>query len=247
MRTQKIKFSEQEVLCFFPNDRSDLGQAISELSLEDGSPVIVLTGGGSDERETDVTRRAIQTIAGIADNLNAVVICEGTDSGVMAEIGQIRWKRGYTFSLVGIAPEELVTWVDGPSSKKFLWWGEKRWQLEPHYSNFILVPGSQFSDESPWVFDAATIVSKDHKSVTILINGGDVSRMDVELSLKIGRPVIALSRTGGLADEIARQPNRHELITVAPANTAQQIIKVVQEALTMTKSDIVIPSVFSAK
>ena len=83
--------------------------------------------------------------------------------------------------------------------------------------------------------------------MTILINGGDVSRMDVELSLKIGRPVIALSRTGGLADEIARQPNRHELITVAPANTAQQIIKVVQEALTMTKSDIVIPSVFSAK
>jgi len=149
--------------------------------------------------------------------------------------------------MVGIAPEQLVTWADGPHSAKFLWWGEKRWQLEPHYSSFILVPGSQFGDESPWIIDAATIVSKGHKSVTILINGGDVSHNDIDLSLKMGRPVIALSRTGRLADKIARQPNRNKLITVAPANAEQRIIEAVQNALTMTKSSMPIPSEFSAK
>lgn len=233
MRTQKINFPDQEVLCVFPSERSDLVQAISELRLDDGYPVIVLIGGGIDEQEAEATRRAINTIAGIADDLNAVVICGGTDMGVMAEIGQIRWKSGCTFPLVGIAPEKLVTWDDGPHSTKFLWWGEKRWQLEPHYSSFILVPGSQFGDESPWIVDTATIVSKGYKSVTILINGGEVSRKDIELSLEMGRPVIALSRTGRLADELARQPERDKLITVAPATAEQRIIELVQAALSV--------------
>ncbi|HEX6269774.1 MAG TPA: hypothetical protein VFZ43_06035, partial [Anaerolineales bacterium] len=147
----------------------------------------------------------------------------------------IKWRERYQFPLVGIAPEELVTWTDGPRSTKFLWWGEKRWQLEPHYSHFILVPGSQFGDESPWIGDAATILSKGHRSVTILINGGEVSRKDIELSLKNGRPVIAVSRTGRLADELARQPERDTLITVVPANSEQRILEVVQAALSMTE------------
>jgi len=247
MRTQKINFPEQEVLCVFPNERSDLVQAISELQLDNGYPVIVLIGGGIDEQQADVTRRAINTIAGIANSLSALIVCGGTDMGVMAEIGQIRWKNNYTFPLVGIAPEQLVTWTDGPHSAKFLWWGEKRWQLEPHYSSFILVPGSQFGDESPWIFDAATIASKGHRSVTILINGGEVSRKGINLSLEKGRPVIALSRTGRLADEIAGQPYRHELVAVAPADAEKRIVEVVQNALAMTKNSTPIPSVFSAK
>lgn len=231
MRTQKINFPEQEAMCVFPNERSDLVQAISELRLDDGYPVIVLIGGEIDEQQADATRRAINTIAGIANKLNAVVICGGTDMGVMAEIGQMRWKSGYAFPLVGIAPEKLVTWTDGPHTTKFLLWGEKRWQLEPHCSSFILVPGSQFGDESPWIVDTATILSKGNKSVTILINGGEVSRKDIDLSLENSRPVIALSHTGRLADEIARQPKRHKLISVAPANVEHRIVELVQTAL----------------
>ena len=53
--------------------------------------------------------------------------------GVMAEIGQMRLKNHYKFPLVGIAPEELVTWPDGPQGTKFLWMGKKRWQLEPQW------------------------------------------------------------------------------------------------------------------
>jgi hypothetical protein len=233
MRTQKIEFPGQEVLCAFPGERSELAQAISELHLNDSYPVIVLIGGGIDEQQAEATHRAIQTISRVADDLSALVICGGTDMGVMAEMGQIRWKSGYTFPLVGIAPEALVTWTDGPHSTKFLWWGKQRWQLEPHYSHFILVPGSEFGDESPWIVDTATMLSKGHRSVTILISGGEVSRKDIDLSLENGRPVIALSRTGRLADELARQPNRHTLISVVPANAEQRITEVIQTALTV--------------
>jgi len=116
---------------------------------------------------------------------------------------------------------------------KFLRWGKQRWQLESHYSHFILVPGSEFGDESPWIVDAATILSKGHQSVTILINGGEVSRKDIELSLEKGRPVVALSRTGRLADEFSREPDRNKLITIVSANDERRIIEVVQAALSV--------------
>jgi TRPM family ion channel len=233
MRTQKIYFPERKTPCVFPDERSMLGQAVSELGLKGRYPVIVLIGGEIDEQQADATKRAIQTIARTAEDINAVVICGGTDMGIMAEIGQIRGLNHYKFPLVGIAPEALVTWPGGPHSTKFLWWGKQRWQLEPHYSHFILVPGSQFGDESPWIVDTATILSKDHKSVTILINGGEVSRKDIQLSLENGRPVIALSRTGRLADELAGQPERINLITVLPVNAVQSLAEAVRATLSI--------------
>ncbi len=237
MRTQKINFPDQEVLCVFPSERSELVQAISELRLNDGYPVIVLIGGGIDKHEADATRHAIQTIAKVAEDMQAVILCGGTDMGVMAEVGRIRKQSQYKFPLIGIAPEKLVTWADGPHSTKFLWWGTQRWPLEPHYSNFILVPGDEFGDESPWIVDAATIFSKGHHALTILINGGEVSRKDIDLSLGMGRPVLALSRTGRLADELSREPNRNKLITVVPANAEQRIIEVLQAALSVKEKE----------
>jgi len=151
--------------------------------------------------------------------------------GVMAEIGQMRSQNQYKFPLVGITLEDLVTWPGGPHNANFLWMGKKRWQLEPHYSHFILVPGSDLGVVSPWIVDAATILSKGHRSVTILINGDEVSRKGIELSLEKERPVIALSRTGRLADEISRQPIRHKLITIAPAHDGQRIVELVHAVL----------------
>jgi hypothetical protein len=233
MRTQTIDFSDRQTPVVFPDERSNLAQAISELGLKDRYPVIVLIGGEIDGQQAVVTQRAIEAIARIAADLHAVLICGGTDMGIVAQIGQIRWRHGYKFPLIGVTPEELVTWPGGPHNTKFLWLGKQRWQLESHNSHFILVPGSQFGDESPWIGDVATLLSKGCQSVTILINGGEVSRKDIELSLENGRPVIVLSRTGRLADELSRQPVRDKLITVVPAQAEQRIVEVIQAALSI--------------
>jgi hypothetical protein len=209
--------------------------------------VIVLIGGKIEEKQATVTRRAIETIARTAEDLHAVVICGGTDMGIMAEIGQLRSRSDYKFPLVGIAPEALVTWPSGPRSINFLWWGQKRWKLESHYSHFILVPGNQFGDEAPWIVDAATLLSKGYRSVTLLINGGEISRKDIQLSLENGRPVIALSRTGRLADELARQPERNKLITIIPVHAEQQIVEAIQAALAMPGKSFVTPLIIPEK
>jgi hypothetical protein len=236
MRTQKFYFpGQQEALCVFPDKRSNLEQAISELRLGGNYPVIVLIGGEIDAQQVEVTRQSIQTISKIANDMNAVVICGGTDMDVIAKIGQERWENHCTYPLIGVAPKELVTWPGGPRSTNFLWWGRKRGQLEPHYSHFILVPGSQFGDESPWIVETVAILSKGHRSVTILINGGEVSREDIELSLKTSRPVITLSHRGRLVDELSRQPRRHRL----PVNPEQQVIEVVHETLSV-KEDVLV-------
>ena len=145
-----------------------------------------------DKLQADASMRAIETIAKLAHEMKILIICGGTDMGVMAKIGQVRSQNTYTFPLVGMTLEDLVSWPDGPQSTKFLWWGRERWRLEPHYPYFILVPGSHFGDESPWIVEAASIFSKDNQSVTVLINGGEISRKDIQLSLEEGRPVIAL-------------------------------------------------------
>jgi hypothetical protein len=54
------------------------------------------------------------------------------------------------------------------------------------------------------------------KSVTVLINGGKVSQNDVDEGLQAGRPLIVLAGTGRLADEIASQPIKKDLVKIVP-------------------------------
>ena len=238
MRTQTIYFPpDRQTPCVFPYKPLNLQQAISDLGLKNHYPVIVLIGGLIDKEHAALTQQAINTISKIAQDRKAVVVCGGTNMGIMAEIGNTRRWNHHNFPLFGVAPEELVTWPNGPESTKFLWWGKERWHLEPHYSHFMLVPGKEFGDESPWIDETATILSKRDRSVTILINGGEISRKDIELSLDHGRPVIVLSRTGRLADELASQPEQNNLITVIPANAEQRITEVVQAALSNPAGD----------
>ncbi len=233
MDTQEICFPHQRVLSVFPRQRTDLAQAVSQLWLNENYPVIVLIGDELDKQHVDAARQGIQTIFRIAEEINAVVICAGTDGGIMSEIGRIYWKNIHKFPLIGVAPEELVTWPGGPRSTKFLWWGKKRWPLESHYSHYILVQGGQFGDESPCIADTAAVMSEGCPSVTILINGGEFCQKDIALSLERGRPVIALSRTGPQVDELAGQFSRHKLVSIVPADAEQRLAKAIRTALSV--------------
>ena len=56
MRTQKIYFPDQQAFCVFPEERSNLEQAVSELGFKDNYPVIVLIGGDIDDHFQDCGR-----------------------------------------------------------------------------------------------------------------------------------------------------------------------------------------------
>jgi hypothetical protein len=228
MQTQTINFSSNQARCVFPQKMDDLEEAISALGLKTNYPVLVLIGGNIYDQHAEATQHAVEAVAKVAEDLGALIICGGTAMGVMALIGEVRIQHKYQFPLVGITPESLVTWPGGPRSFRFLWWGNEKYDLAPGYSHFILVPGREYGDESPWITSAAKYFSQGNKSVTVLMNGGKIARLDIELSLKDNRPVAAVAGTGRYADELA--DDRQKQIKVVPAND-EEIKKSIREFL----------------
>jgi len=233
LQIEKIVFGKSNVaLCALPNDIEELEQTLTQMALVD-RPVIVLIGGHILPEDANTTVQAIEVIAKIAEVLDAALICGGTDVGVMAAIGKSRGRNGYQFPLIGIAPEGIVTWPEGPRSSGLVLPGNEREQLEPHHSHFILVPGNEFGDETNWIVRAATMIEAGrNKSVMVLANGGKVSQRDVEEGLGVNRPLIVLAGTGRLADEIANHPIRNHLIKVIAAQNRRLLTETLKAILT---------------
>jgi hypothetical protein len=214
MKQQEIQFRDQTANCAITAAGDDLTEILSAIGLSSGRPVMVLIGGVIYKENLDITRQAVQSVVAIAEELNAVLIAGGSEMGVMAEIGTERTQEQYTFPLLGVNIYDLVTYPGGPQSKKFLQWGKKRWNLSPHYTHYILVPGLEYGDESPILSEVASILSSGNRAVTVLMNGGYVSRIDIGLSLATERPIITVAGTGRYADELAAQNDSPELISV---------------------------------
>lgn len=229
MRTQTLQFPNNQSLCVFPDDIKEMQQVITELNLPDGQPVIVLIGGSIHTEYEKNSRIAIHTIAKFAETRQVTIICGGTDLGIMALIGQHRVEMQCSFNLIGVTVKDTVTWPKGPKSRKFLWLGRERWSLAQGYTHFVLVPGKDFGVESPWIVELAALLSRGNQSVTVLANGGAISRKDIELSLEHGRPVIALAGTGRLADEFAAQNERPENVIIAPSTNEESLIAILQQ------------------
>ncbi|MGD2048465.1 MAG: hypothetical protein PVH03_03180 [Chloroflexota bacterium] len=214
----KIEFSnDQEAELVIVGKGEEVGQAVQALGLAGSRPVLVLVGGASgvtDEQQAIISQ-AIEVVAKVIETTGAAVVDGGTDSGVMAAIGQARYKGQYDFPLVGVAVKNLVNWPGQPADRPA---GEDRFPLEAHHSHFVLVPGQNWGDESKSLADVGTAIAATHPSLTILLNGGNIAKQDIAHSLEAGRPVLVLSGTGRYADELATDPPESELIQIVPAS-----------------------------
>lgn len=214
----RIEFSyHQEAELVVVGDREEVGQAVQALGIAGSRPVLVIVGGASGvtEEQQAVIFQAIEIVAEVIETTGAAVVDGGTDSGVMAAIGQARNKGQYDFPLVGVAVESLVNWPGQPDDRPA---GQDRFPLEAHHSHFILVPGQNWGDESKSLADVGTEIAGRHPSGTILLNGGNIAKQDIAHSLEVDRPVLVLSGTGRYADELAADPPDSELIQIVPAS-----------------------------
>ena len=108
----------------------------------------------------------------------------------MTEIGNQRKNHNFSFPLIGVVFDNLLT-------KE-----EPRNILDPNHTHFILIPGDDWGAESAWIAKIATHIAEGEKSITVLINGGEISQHDVQYSLNEDRHVFIMRGTGRLADEI---------------------------------------------
>lgn len=174
------------------SEASDISKAIQELQIPHPKTVVVLVGGagGIGWQDKFPMRKAVGIVARLAEETQSVVIDGGTQAGIMTEIGEQRKRNGYSFPSVGVVVQSLT-------AKK-----EPQSILDPNHTHFFLVPGKDWGDESSWISKIATSLAGDRKSITILVNGGRISRTDVEYSLVENRPTFVMRGTGRLADEI---------------------------------------------
>jgi hypothetical protein len=177
-----------------------IGAVLDSATVPRGRPVVVLVGGAGGMGEEglatlDAALRA--AVLPVLAQRAGAVIDGGTDAGVMRAIGRVRRATGSDFPLVGVAAEGTVILPgqDPPNPDAA--------DLDPNHTHVVLVPGSAWGDESPWLGRVAAAVAAGQSSVTILVNGGEIAYRDVAHSLSQNRPVVVLSGTGRTAETIA--------------------------------------------
>ena len=170
----------------------EIQPALTELGIPHPRPVIVLVGGASGIGFWDKfpMRKAIRTIARLAEETQSVIVDGGTQAGIMTEIGKQRKQNKFSFPLIGVVFDSLLM-EEEPKSI-----------LDPNHTHFFLIPGEEWGDESAWISKIATAIAGNQKSITILVNGGNISRTDVQYSLLENRPAFVMRGTGRMADEI---------------------------------------------
>lgn len=176
---------------------ADLAATLESWELPNPRPAIAIVGGASKISQDDLERLRslfLHILAPLAESLNACVVDGGTDAGVMQMMGEARWKTGATFPLIGVAPVGLATLPTQEAA------AEDAAPLEPHHTHFLLVPGSQWGDESPWIAATASHLSRGLPSVTVLINGGEITWTDAQCSVAEKRSIVAIAGSGRTAD-----------------------------------------------
>ena len=176
---------------------ADLVWAVRELDVG-GRAAIVVVGGasgmsGAEGRKLEPLFSDV--LAPLAQRLGVTVIDGGSDTGVMRLMGRARGDGGWTFPLIGVIVDELADYSNGS--------GVDAVDLEPNHTHLVLVPGSEWGEEAPWLARLATVVAGREGSVTVLVNGGEVSLADVRHSIDSGRHVVVLDGSGRTADALA--------------------------------------------
>ncbi len=217
LRQLSLKHGETIPVAHIKEDKEIL-EALTRLEIPHPKPVIVLVGGagGISWLEKFPMRKAIRIVARLAEQTHSVVIDGGTQAGIMTEIGKQRQRNKFSFPLIGIVFDSLLM-KEKPQDI-----------LDPNHTQFILIPGDDWGDESSWISKIATALAEDKKSITILVNGGRISRTDVEYSLMANRPTVVMRGTGRLADEITLQ---NKIIPVDVSKKSDHILEFLQTKL----------------
>jgi hypothetical protein len=175
-------------------------QVLSQLGLLEKQPVLVVVGGAgklSREDQTQVRSLFVKVLAPLAETLGAAVIDGGTDAGIMRMMGQARRRTHGSFPLIGIVPEQMAILPGGTAAHP------DAAELEPNHTHFVLVPGTYWGDESAWIAQLASALSDGYPSLTVLINGGEVTWNDASQNVGQGRPLLVVAGSGRTADALA--------------------------------------------
>ncbi|MDA0265784.1 MAG: hypothetical protein O2890_14245 [Cyanobacteria bacterium] len=184
----------------YPSDVRDLGHCLDAFGLSGTQATLVVIGGASGlnaDQKANVESLFRDVLFPLAEELQLCVVDGGTDAGVMQLMGQARAALAGTFPLIGVAPRSLVQLPDDPHPNP------DGAPLEPNHTHCLLVPGTDWGDESEALAQVAALRAGAHPSLTVLVNGGSVTWQEAQISVEDGRAVVVMAGSGRAADAIA--------------------------------------------
>ena len=186
--------------------------------------MLVLVGGagglGADD-EAGMTVLIRDYLVPVVVRAGASVVDGGTNAGIMRAIGSARSDAGAQFQLVGVAATGTVPFPgDAPED-------DAEAEVDSNHTHIVLVPGTDWGDESPWLSEVASALSAGYSSATLLVNGGEIAYADVQHSLTAGRPLIVLAGSGRTADAIASAAGNPSADERAQRILASPLVRVV--------------------
>ncbi|MEH1903737.1 MAG: hypothetical protein V7L04_20590 [Nostoc sp.] len=197
----KLTFdSGQTALAIRVTQQAELPNALEEIGLGGSRSVLVVVGGATNISEADflrLQRLFTEVLAPVAESLGAYVVDGATDAGVIQLMGKARTQIGAKFALIGVTPEKKVALPNQQEPAADLT------PLEPNHTHFVLVPGNKWGDESLWISQVATVLANNAPSLTILLNGGEITFEDAFSSVNTGRLVVVIAGSGRTADILA--------------------------------------------
>ncbi|GAA4963607.1 hypothetical protein [Kineococcus glutinatus] len=178
----------------------EIAGALSTLGQDRNRAVLVCVGGASGlagEHRALLDDLLRTTLLPLLQQLGAAVVDGGTDAGLMQALGRARAAVAPDLALLGVAAEGTVAAPAGEDTSP------QAVHLEPAHTAAVLVPGQEWGQESPWLAELATTLAGDRCSLTLVVNGGDITLSDIEHSLARRRPVLVLQGSGRTADLVA--------------------------------------------
>jgi len=129
--------------------------------------------------------------------LGALIIDVGTQSGVMAMMGEAVATRPETSQLLGIAPEGKIAHPEISRASSV----SDGTPLEPNHSHFVLVESNEWGEETPKMLELARAFNA--PTVAILVNGGAIAADEALQSVLNGWQLLVIEGSGRFADEVS--------------------------------------------
>jgi len=201
MKKNAITFGngKRAVVVTAPGDAS--AKAILEaLGITSPRAVILLFGGAAgldDSRKAHLETLFADGVTPVAVELGALIIDGGTQSGVMAMMGEAVARSPEACQLLGIAPEGKIAHpeISGAPARS------DGTPLEPNHSHFVLVESNEWGGETGKMLELARAFNA--PTAAILVNGGEIAKKEALQSARNGWPLLVIEGSGRFADELS--------------------------------------------
>jgi hypothetical protein len=178
----------------------DVQTILEALDFAQPHALIMVFGGAKgldDSRKARVAELFNHAIAPVAAELGALIIDGGTQSGVMAMMGEAVARDGRRSHLLGIAPKGKITDPEIAGATAVT----DGAPLEANHSHFVLVESNKWGGETTKMLELARAFNV--PIVAILVNGGGIAANEALQSVRNGWPLLVIEGSGRFADELS--------------------------------------------